>query len=378
MTPSRPAPAAVELALLLVGTRARREREAARIAELAAAVEPDELTGVLTGQRVFVLAATRLRESAPSAMPELLARRLDEAYAAARLRALGFVAATTRLAQALEAAGVRALPLKGPMLATEVYGDPALRDYTDIDVLVDRQDLDRAAAVTSGLGWALDDAPPGLPRLHRVLHHPSGALPRVELHWRIHWYETGFVDAMLDRSLLVDGVRRLEPLDGLAALLLFYARDGFVGLRLAADIAAWWDRHGGADVPARLKRLTAEHPDLAEPWRAALTAATAVAGLPAEVALRPRTRRAALAVRLTNWDLRGDADQVAANVSLIDGLLAPPHGLRAFVGRQFVQPPEHGPAAHAPRLPHTAKLAVRYSLALTALLHNGWWSPPIG
>jgi hypothetical protein len=54
----------------------------------------------------------------------------------------------------------------------------------------------------------------------------------------------GFSAAVLERSLLVDGMRRLEPVEQLAALLLFYARDGFLGLRFVADIAAWWDRHG--------------------------------------------------------------------------------------------------------------------------------------
>ena len=33
----------------------------------------------------------------------------------------------------------------------------------------------------------------------------------------------------------------MQPLDGLIALMLFYARDGFAGLRLPADLATWWD-----------------------------------------------------------------------------------------------------------------------------------------
>ena len=70
------------------------------------------------------------------------------------------------------------------------------------------------------------------------------SLPRVELHWRVHWYErqlrrrrprAGRVKpAAASRS-------QMQPLDGLVALMLFYARDGFAGLRYPADAAAWWD-----------------------------------------------------------------------------------------------------------------------------------------
>ena len=196
-------------------------------------------------------------------------------------------------------------------------------------------------AVVRALGWThaeRGDVEP--PWLHRTMRHPGASLPQVELHWRIHWYETQFA-ALLERARVIDGLRRLDRIDQLAALLLFYARDGFTGLRLPADIAAWWDRHGSPAVPAGLQRLMAQHPALAEPWRAALAAALRVAGLPGEVALPgclPQARRSEFAVRLTNWDVHGETDQIRANVGLIDGLLAPRGGLPDYLGRQLFPP----------------------------------------
>lgn len=196
----------------------------------------------------------------------------------------------------------------------------------------------------------------------------------VELHWHVRWYESRFAPAALPCSRLVDGVRHLEPIDQLAALLLFYARDGFARLRLAADIGAWWDRRGGAATPVALEHLAQTHPELAEAWRAALTAVAPVVGLPADAtpsALRPRSRRGLVARRLGNWDLRGDTDQIKANVTLVDGLLAPRDGLGAFARRHVLVPaaylievygiaPDASVRAWSWRAWHAAKTGARY------------------
>jgi hypothetical protein len=357
-----------ELALLLVGTSARRARTAPRIAELAAAVNHQALASALARQRVLTLAGARLLQVVPSRLPPPFRTRMEAVLARARGRARAFIAATGFLADTLERAGIPALPLKGATLAAELYGDPALREYDDIDILVPRLALGAASAATAALGWTLDDGEANLPRLHRRLQHPDGALPVVELHWRVHWYESAFAADLLRRSRIDGGVRRLAPIDQLATLLLFYARDGFTGLRYVADIAAWWDAHGNAEVPEALARLMAGHPALAEPWRAALAAAVPVGGLPAAALspeCRPRRRRTALATRLANWDLRGDVDQVHANVTLVDGLLTPPGDLGAFARRRVLSGGRHA-----------AKLGARYALAWWHVRRRRSWSPP--
>jgi hypothetical protein len=379
-----------ELALLLVGTRDRREANAGRLVGLAAAVDQEALAKMLIEQRVLPLAGGRLVRLAPALVTESFQGRVDAALAHARLRAFGFSALTSRVVKSLEGAGIRAVPLKGPTLAAELYGDEALREYADIDVLVALADLDRSAAVVKALGWThaegRDVEPPWL---HRSMRHPGDLLPEVELHWRIHWYETEFAAALLQRARVVDGVRRLDRLDQLAALLLYYARDGFTGLRFPADIAAWWDRHGSPTVPVGLQQLVTQHPALAEPWRTALAAALLVAGLHVEVVppgCLPRAQRSKFAVRLTNWDLRGGTDQIRANVSLIDGLLAPKGGLSDYFGRQLFPPlralegayPVHGSRLRSGgyRALHAGKLLARYGVALWRLRGGRSWSPP--
>jgi hypothetical protein len=197
---------------------------------------------------------------------------------------------------------------------------------------------------------------------------------------------------MLARGEAIDGTRRPLPIDQLAALLLFYARDGFAGLRLAADIAAWWDRYGDARSLRALADLAERHPPLSEAWRSAIVVASAIAGLPTGPmpdGLRPRTRRGVLACRLSNWDLRGNPDQIMANVTLVDGLLAPRSDLPRFARRLTTRDTDRVPdagdrspwrgAAARERGVHLVKTSVRHAIALARLTGGRSWTrlPPV-
>jgi hypothetical protein len=71
----------------------------------------------------------------------------------AAARTLAVDALTAEAIDALRAAGVRSILLKGPALAHWLYGDGALREYGDCDLLVDPADTDRAGAVLAELGF---------------------------------------------------------------------------------------------------------------------------------------------------------------------------------------------------------------------------------
>ena len=239
--------------------------------------------------------------------------------------------------------GIPVVPLKGPVLAEVLYDDVGARPSSDIDLLLPADKLSEAADVLVQLGWQPEpDLRPGspLPLLHYVLTHPH--LPPIELHWRVHWYEDAFSQDALARAEMTDeGWSRLEGRDELTALLLYFARDGFVGLRQAADIAAWWDRYG-ADC-ARLDDVILRYPALGPALTAAVTAAERSTGLPAASVLgspprhTPGTRLGCL---LANPWASGEHTQIDAEASLVDGLLTPPRDVGAFVTRQVLPPAE--------------------------------------
>ncbi|HZZ38463.1 MAG TPA: nucleotidyltransferase family protein [Acidobacteriaceae bacterium] len=49
--------------------------------------------------------------------------------------------------------GILVIPLKGPWLAERLYGDAALRNYSDLDLLVRRSDISRAEGLLNQLGF---------------------------------------------------------------------------------------------------------------------------------------------------------------------------------------------------------------------------------
>ncbi len=65
-------------------------------------------------------------------------------------------AVTERVAAALRNAGIDTLLLRGPAVAKRFYPDESLRTYRDIDLIIGRNQLDRAAGVMQDLGFKPD------------------------------------------------------------------------------------------------------------------------------------------------------------------------------------------------------------------------------
>jgi hypothetical protein len=323
------------LVLLLCGTEARRSARAGEAAALAAAADPVKLGALLRRQRLTGLVGSRLRGLGADLDPVLadeIASWTRVAAGHGRTNELVSLAILTELEQA----GIRALPLKGSVLARELYDDVAARTAGDIDILVAPEDLARTVALLEGMDWRRErpeSRATSLPVLHERLHHPT--LPRVELHWRVHWYETRFSADALARARPPAPHQPLmmQPADGLAALTLFYERDGFSGLRLAADVAAWWDlKCRGEDAGRLIATVADNYPPLAAPLWVGIEVLGPLLGIPAASRPASLTRRTAAA--LAEPFFEGPGVQANAAASLVDLLLAPPGGRVAAMRRE--------------------------------------------
>src|ERR1700733_8281651 len=234
-----------QLILLSAGTTARRYAMGERASRLTAEVNWSRLAETLRLRRLLPTLGPRIVELAEGGASEDFAAGGEQAVATARRHGAFLQLMALRTIARLADAGVRSVALKGPLLGEALYGDPGRRPSTDIDLLVAPEQLQTAIEVARGLGYG---APTdhvygrGLPLLHFTLVHEQGQLPPLELHWRIHWYEEDFArERLLTPVVDPSGGWRPARADELAALLLFYARDGFAGLRLACDAGAWWD-----------------------------------------------------------------------------------------------------------------------------------------
>jgi Uncharacterised nucleotidyltransferase len=369
-----------QLILLSAGTARRRAAERARAARLAGAVDWSRLTATLYGRRLLSLLGPRIVELVGDVAGEELTAAVARAHAAGRRQGQLLQLLTLRILELLAEAEIRAAPLKGPLLGEAIHGDVGRRLSSDVDLLVAPEQLPVAVAVARELGYGAPTdhlLADGLPLLHLRMLAEHGKLPPLELHWRVHWYERSFAcERLLPPTARAWDGWRPAPADELAALLLFYARDGFIDLRIAADLSAWWDTRGGELPQAGLVPLIDAYPQFARVLPAAARVAERLIGLPARRLLGDAAGlgvRERLAARLADPHPHSSQSQLYADMGLIDGLLAPPGGFREFVGRQLLPPIEvldqqarHG-ARHGARSRSARFLGVlgRYGLAVT-------------
>jgi hypothetical protein len=94
----------------------------------------------------------------------------------------------------LLAAKIAFIPLKGPVLSYRLYGDATMRNYNDIDLLIDVNNIDRTKTYFEKLGYRIGyivwpDTKDLQQRLIRHINHITMTNPEkglvVEIHWRL-------------------------------------------------------------------------------------------------------------------------------------------------------------------------------------------------
>lgn len=234
--------------------RAYLAREAAPLSTSLDETDGEALLELAAFHRVAPLLHKSLREAAPQNMPPNL-----EAYVrSASSRGLLLTSELLRLLKRWEAAGVQAIPFKGPALAASLYGDPALRHFDDLDVLVRPQDFTAAKQVVFALGYQPKE---------RHKFHESFVLARgnseivVELHWNI-------MDEDFPMRLDIDGIwkRRaafalggaktttLAPEDLLLFLCVHGSRHLWLRLQWLCDVAQLLKRNPALDWAQVMER----------------------------------------------------------------------------------------------------------------------------
>jgi hypothetical protein len=89
------------------------------------------------------LSAAKLLEFRVS-LPANLEGDLERRFATNAQRSLRLTRELARIMACLENHSVDAIPYKGPALAQAIYGDVAMRQFSDLDILIRVSDYDRA------------------------------------------------------------------------------------------------------------------------------------------------------------------------------------------------------------------------------------------
>ena len=165
-------------------------------------------------------------------------------------RNLRFTGELFRLLDCLAAHDVPAIPFKGPVLAETVYGDLALREFSDLDILVCPADVLRAKAALKSLGYApnvqLSEAEERacLASGYEYTFDGPAGKNLLEIQWGIvpRFYAVDFdCGAFFERSQTASiggrRVRTISPEDLLVTLCVHAAKHAWIRLCWLRDLA---------------------------------------------------------------------------------------------------------------------------------------------
>lgn len=172
-----------------------------------------------------------LRNNNVSGLPDTAVAHLQRNYMTVGLRNAMTMTALADILQRLNAANIRAIVLKGAALATTVYGNLAVRDMQDVDLLLPPDQMQMAISLLEEMGFGRDGVdlfPAGSPLgWHAtLLEKPGSPTLLVELHSRLlqsaHYATRPGFAALYERSLSIEieGIptRTLAPDDQLLHL----------------------------------------------------------------------------------------------------------------------------------------------------------------
>jgi hypothetical protein len=236
-----------------------REAGRAVAAETFGEADWQRIVELAQKQSVAPMLYARLQERSITPTPAA-AQQLRDIYLASIIRNTRLLHEVGNIFRALQAADIPVIPLKGACLAEAVYGNLALRQIGDVDLLVKPADLTKAWAVLRTLGYAAAH-PFEIESVRQESQHMPQLTKRsgvtLEMHWTIvnprynvH-FDNNDLDQLWSRAspVKIDGVQvlMLSPMDLLLHLCLHasvqHRFDG-IGLRGFWDMALVIRRYG--------------------------------------------------------------------------------------------------------------------------------------
>jgi hypothetical protein len=207
---------------------------------------------------VMPLLCSNLRKAGMEGVPRHVADSLGHHTRANVRHSLFLTAELVRLTKRFDAAGIPAIPFKGPVLAASAYGDVTLRHFSDLDILVHKSDIPAAGRLMLSLGYRSQWPAPEADRDHAAFRTPNhyiflrpDGLSRVDLQWRV---AEPYFSFSLDRDQLWGGlmpialpgrtVYSFEPTNMLLVLCIHGSKHRWEKLKWVCDVSEVLRRYG--------------------------------------------------------------------------------------------------------------------------------------
>ncbi len=149
-----------------------------------------ELIRLAEQHAVLPLLYRHLQSADPQVVPSALWRELQHCFQENARRNLAMTAELLKLLKLFTLHQIPAIPYKGPILASAIYGDVALRQYDDLDVLVPQQDVLKTKALLLSQDYQPEFTltPTQEAAYLRSSCEYNFAHPTKGIHLEIHWH----------------------------------------------------------------------------------------------------------------------------------------------------------------------------------------------
>ncbi|MGH9942334.1 MAG: nucleotidyltransferase domain-containing protein [Pyrinomonadaceae bacterium] len=252
--------AEVELVFLCARTRMDQSRARAIESLASSGLDWDFVTDYAARHGLTPLVTRHLHELCPHLVPVAASSRLRQLQQ--RTAALNTYLAHELLVvvREFERQGISAIAWKGPSLAVSAYGRLSLRQFCDLDILLRKEDVPRAAEILRGRGYALTPALDEVQLTMMLRTQCNLAFARderrviVELHWDVAaknfsapfdreelWQRAG------ETPLNGGSVKTLAPEDLLLSLCVHGAKHQWERAAWVCDVAELLRAESGLD-----------------------------------------------------------------------------------------------------------------------------------
>lgn len=261
-----PAPANEPRALLLAARTELSPAQQAQLRALLGAADWDVLMVLAQRHGVLPLLHWHVQQTAPDLLPAAWAEFAGREVQKVAVSNLDLTGELVRMVSALAERGITAVPYKGPVVASQLYGNLALRTFGDLDILVREREIAAAAAVLETLGYRAtfgfdpaDPRRPSAPGQYAFLHRERRRLVELHTEATLRYFPVRadfgeFWQRLRPLPLGGASVSTLAPEDLLLFLCVHGAKDFWERLVWIADVAQLARKHPGLDWEAALAR----------------------------------------------------------------------------------------------------------------------------
>ncbi|MFY0803772.1 nucleotidyltransferase family protein [Peribacillus frigoritolerans] len=156
-------------------------------------IDWDEFLQLAWHHRVYPLIYSKLKKADDNRIPPYVIKTLYKEFKKNTLQMLHLSGEMEKVSELFTENQIRLLYLKGPAIASDIYGDISLRTSKDLDILISITDLKRAEELLLSIGYEKEVDPNVDPnflnewkwRSHHVVYfHPQKNI-QLEIHWRL-------------------------------------------------------------------------------------------------------------------------------------------------------------------------------------------------